>query len=230
MNVIKQIVTLFVSLILFLSSFAQDRTLTGTVSSAEDNSPLVGVTVTVSQTNKSTITNSSGNYSIKANKGQTLQFTYVGYESISRVIGNADLVSVSLSVSAKNKLQDVVIVGYGTQKRVNLTGAVSTVDVDKVLGSRPITDVARGLQGAVPGLTITTPNGEIGTNPTIRLRGVTGSLNAPGGAQPLILVDNVELPDLNLINPQDIESVSVLKDAASTSIYGSRAAWGVVLI
>jgi len=230
MNVIKPFVTLFVSLLFFLSSYAQDKTITGNVTATEDNAPLVGVTVTIKETNNSAITDAFGNYSIKGKNGQTLQFSYVGYESLSRIIGKADRISVSLSTSQKNKLQDVVIVGYGTQKRVNLTGAVSTVDVDKVLGSRPITDVARGLQGAVPGLTVTTPNGEIGTNPTIRLRGVTGSLNAPGGAQPLILVDNVELPDLNMINPQDIESISVLKDAASTSIYGSRAAWGVVLI
>jgi len=135
MNVIKPIVTLFVSLLLFLSSFAQDRTITGTVSSAEDNSPLVGVTVTVSETNSSTITNTSGNYSIKASKGQTLVFTYVGYESASRVIGNAGEISVSLSGSNQNRLQDVVVVGYGTQKRINLTGAVSTVDVKKTLAA-----------------------------------------------------------------------------------------------
>jgi TonB-linked SusC/RagA family outer membrane protein len=230
MQVIKPFVTLFVGLLLSLTTPAQTQNVSGTVTSSVDNSPLIGVTVTVKETNNSTITDNSGSYSIDAEKGQTLVFTYVGYEPQSRVIGNSRNISVALSVSDQNKLQDVVVVGYGTQKRVNLTGAVSTVDVDKVLSSRPITDIARGLQGAVPGLTVTTPTGEIGTNPTIRLRGVTGSLNAPGGAQPLILVDNVQIDDLSLINPADIESISVLKDAASTSIYGSRAAWGVVLI
>ena len=126
-------------------------------------------------------------------------------------------------------LDEIVVVGYGVQKRANLTGAVSTVDTD-VLEARPITDVARGLQGTTPGLTITSPTGQIGTSPKINLRGTVGSLGSTGGAQPLILVDNVEIPNLNYINPQDIASISVLKDAASTSIYGARAAWGVILI
>lgn len=227
---IKKIAPMIMSLFFFVTSYGQEKTITGSVSAGDESGSLAGVTVTVSETKNSTITNSSGNFTISADKGQTLIFSYVGYENKVVKVGTANSISMVLDRSKSNTLQDVVIVGYGTQKRENLTGAVSTVDVEKVLGSRPIADVARGLQGAVPGLTVTTPTGEIGTNPTIRLRGVTGSLNAPGGAQPLILVDNVELPDLNLINPQDIESISVLKDAASTSIYGSRAAWGVVLI
>ncbi|WP_282456227.1 TonB-dependent receptor plug domain-containing protein [Chitinophaga sedimenti] len=115
-------------------------------------------------------------------------------------------------------------------KRANLTGAVTTVDVAKTMQARTITDAGRALQGTVPGLTITTTSGDIGTNPTIRLRGLTGSTNAVNGAQPLILLDNVEIQSLLMVNPDDIESISVLKDAASTSIYGSRAAFGVVLI
>ncbi|HYC84784.1 MAG TPA: SusC/RagA family TonB-linked outer membrane protein, partial [Chryseosolibacter sp.] len=126
-------------------------------------------------------------------------------------------------------LGEVIVVGYGTQKKTNLTGAVSTVET-KVLASRPITDLGRGLQGTVPGLTVTTPSGQIGQNPVIRLRGMTGTLSNEGGAQPLILVDNVEVSSLQMINPEDIESISVLKDAASASIYGARGAWGVILI
>src|SRR5690606_38996390 len=114
-------------------------------------------------------------------------------------------------------------------KRANLTGAVSTVDTE-VLQSRPVTDVGRALQGTTPGLSITTSSGAIGQNPSIKLRGNTGTLTGTGGAQPLILVDNVEIPSLQLVNPEDIESISVLKDAASTSIYGTRGAWGVILI
>ena len=121
-----------------------------------------------------------------------------------------------------------MVIGYGTQKKANLTGSVSTVDVQKTLKSRPITDVGRGLQGSTPGLIITTTSGAIGAAPTITIRGVTGSLNS--SATPLILLDNVPIPDLNFINPDDIESISVLKDAASTAIYGARAAFGVVLI
>jgi TonB-linked SusC/RagA family outer membrane protein len=214
-------------LLLCFSSFAQERTISGVVT-GEDNAPLSGVTVSVKGTTKATQTDVQGRFSIMAQTGQSLILSYVGYTSLEVPVSDRSTMNVQMSVG-KNTMEDIVVVGYGTQRRANLTGAVSTVDVKKTLQSRPITDVARGLQGSVPGLTITTPSGDIGTNPAIRLRGLSGSLNG-GGAQPLILVDNVELPDLRMINPDDIESISVLKDAASTSIYGTRAAWGVILI
>ena len=125
-------------------------------------------------------------------------------------------------------LSEVVVVGYGAQKKTNLTGAVATVDVGKALDSRPIADVGRGLQGTTPGLTITIPTGEVGTDPNIRIRGAIASLE--GNSKPLILMDNVEIPSISLVNPDDIESISVLKDAAASSIYGSKAAFGVILI
>lgn len=125
-------------------------------------------------------------------------------------------------------LDEVVVVGYGSQKKVNLTGAVASVDVNKTIDSRPITDIGRALQGSVPGLTVTTNSGEIGGAPTIKIRGSIGSPN--GDANPLILVDNVEVTDISMVNPDDIESISVLKDAASASIYGARGAFGVLLI
>lgn len=215
-------------LLLCLSGYAQERTITGVVTSSTDDAVLTGVTVTVKGTNRATQTDATGKFSITAEKGQTLQFTSVGFQTQDVVVGDENVIRIRLSAIA-NTLADVVVVGYGTQKRGNLTGAVSTVNVENTLGSRPITDVARGLQGAVPGLTITTPSGDLGTNPQIRLRGLSGSLNG-SGAQPLILVDNVEMPDLRMINPDDIESITVLKDAASASIYGTRAAWGVLLI
>lgn len=146
-----------------------------------------------------------------------------------KIIGTENVINVKM-VSDTKVLDEVVVVGYGTQKKANLTGAVATID-PKMLESRPITDVARGLQGAVPGLTITTATGDLGTNPSIKLRGLVGSVNmGTTGPQPLILVDNVEIPNLSLINPEDIATLSVLKDAASTSIYGARGAWGVILI
>ena len=141
-------------------------------------------------------------------------------------VSNANTINVVLKPSNQN-LQEVVVVGYGTQKKANLTGAVSTIDT-KVMDSRPVTDVARALQGTTPGLSITSSSGAIGQSPEIKLRGNVGSLS--GGGNPLILVDNVEIPDLQMVNPEDIESISVLKDAASSSIYGTRAAWGVILI
>ena len=219
-----------VSIGLLISCFyshAQDRTITGTVT-GDDGTPLAGVTVSVVGSNTATQTDVSGKFTIQARNGQTLRLSYVGYAMKDVVVGASDNLSIRMGQSGAT-LEDVVVVGYGTQRRGNVTGAVSTVNVNQTLDSRPITDVGRALQGAVPGLTITTPSGDIGTNPSIRLRGMSGSLNGPG-AQPLILVDNVEFPDLRMIDPEDIESISVLKDAASASIYGTRAAWGVVLI
>lgn len=142
-------------------------------------------------------------------------------------IGKREKLNIVMT-STTEKLDEVVVVGYGTQKKINLTGAVSSIDVAKQLESRPITDVARGLQGSSAGLTVRTSTGELGTDPSIKIRGVIGSIN--GNSQPLILVDNVECNSLQNINPDDVESISVLKDAASASIYGVKAAFGVVLI
>src|SRR5690606_31079021 len=126
-------------------------------------------------------------------------------------------------------LDEVVVVGYGSQRRSNITGAVSTVDTEKTFETRPITEVGRALQGAVSGLSVSTPSGDLGGDPTIRLRGVSGSLQTQGGASPLLLVDVVEVPCLSMVNPTDIATMSV-GIVASAAIYGSRAAWGVILI
>src|SRR4030095_12097201 len=119
-------------------------------------------------------------------------------------------------------------VGYTTQRRSNLTGAVSTVDVKKTLQGRPIPDVGRGLQGTASGLSVTIPSAEVGADPIIKIRGQLGSLQ--GGNSPLILLDNVEIPSIQIVNPNDIASITILKDAASASIYGSKASFGVILI
>lgn len=224
------ILLLFAGIFLAIPAMAQQRTISGAVLSRVAEQPLPNVTVSVPGTNVATTTNEKGEFSLQVPVGKkTLVFTSVGYQNQTIELGNQLSLTIYLEASFES-LDKVVVVGYGTQKKEDLTGAVTTVDVEEVLSSRPITDLARGLQGVVPGLTITTPNGDIGTNPEIHLRGMTGSLNAPGGAQPLILVDNVEYNDLRLLNPNDIESITVLKDAASTSIYGTRAAWGVILI
>src|SRR6185437_8969824 len=124
-----------------------------------------------------------------------------------------------------NQLSDVVVVGYGTQKKANLTGAVSTVNMDNVLSDRLVTSTAQALQGAAPGLQITTGSGQPGASSSINIRGFT-SIN--GGA-PLVLVDNVPM-NMDDVNPQDIATVTVLKDASASAIYGARAAFGVILI
>ncbi|WP_289200661.1 TonB-dependent receptor plug domain-containing protein, partial [Phocaeicola sartorii] len=134
---------------------------------------------------------------------------------------------VAVTVTLKEDtevLDEVVVVGYGTQKKANLTGAVSQVSMDKVLGNRPVANVGTALQGAIPGLVVT-PKAAPGENTGFNIRGTT-SINGGG---PLVLIDNVP-GDVNLLNPEDIESVSVLKDAASAAIYGARSAFGVVLI
>lgn len=200
----------------------------GTVVDSKGES-LVGVNVVVKGTTIGTMTDFDGKFSLDVPQNATLEFSYIGYKPQNVPVGKQHTFKVTLEEDAQ-LVSEVVVVGYGTQKKANLTGAVSTIDVGKSLESRPVTDVSKGLQGVAPGLTISATNGEIGKSSTIRLRGSSGSLNAVDGAKPLILVDNVEVPDLNLINPDDIESISVLKDAASTSIYGTRGAWGVILL
>ena len=192
---------------LCLSVFAQERTVTGIVTS--NNVGVPGVTVSVKGTNKATSTDANGKFSIGVQKGQTLQFTSVGFQGQNIVIGDESNLDIKLS-SSDNTLSDVVIVGYGSQKKANLTGAVSVVDVNKTFGSKPLTDPAKALQGVVPGLTILYGNGGLTAGPAINIRGI-GSIN--GSSRPLILVDNLETPDLSLVNPNDIESIEVLKDA-----------------
>jgi TonB-linked SusC/RagA family outer membrane protein len=213
-------------LLLCFSGLAQERSVSGTITAA-DGTPLPGVTVTVKGTTRSTVTDPQGRFTISASTGETLHITYVGYTAQDVAIGNGNTVSVKLAQS-QNVMEDIVVVGYGTQKRGNLTGAVSTVDVNKTLAGRPIADVGRGLQGAASGLSVTIPSGEVGSDPIIKIRGQIGSIY--GGSSPLILLDNVEIPSIQVVNPNDIESITVLKDAASATIYGSKAAFGVILI
>lgn len=156
--------------------------------------------------------------------GSSLEVSCIGYETVS--VAASENLSVTLKEDTQF-LDEVVVVGFGTQKKVNMTGSVAAVDVDKAFGSKPITDVSKGLQGVVPGLSITYNSNDLNASPTMKIRG-TGSIN--GDNTPLILLDGVEVPDLSFVNPDNIKSISVLKDAASASIYGSRAAWGVVLI
>jgi len=204
---------------------AQTSKATGTVTD-ENGEPMVGVSVVEKGSKTGVTTDLDGKFTIQAKPGSTIVFSYVGY-SPKEVKFKGTAINVQLLPNAE-VLSDVVVVGYATQRREHLTGAVSTVDVAKTLEGRQIADVGRGLQGTTPGLNVVLPNGEIGSDPTIRIRGQVASLN--GSANPLILLDNVEIPSIQLVNPDDIESISVLKDAAAASIYGSKAAFGVILI
>ena len=208
------------------SLLAQNIAVTGKVVD-KNNEPIIGAYVVVAGTSTGTSTGVDGGYSITAPANGTLQFTCIGYKTLEVAIEGRRVVDAILADDAL-MLENAVVVGFGTQKKANLTGAVASIDASKQLESRPIPDIGRGLQGATPGLNVRIGSTEVGSDAIIRIRGQVGSYN--GSAAPLILLDNVEIPSLNLINPDDIESISVLKDAASASIYGAKAAFGVILI
>lgn len=201
-------------------------TINGTVLD-ENEEPVIGASI-VQKSNRqnAAATDAFGHFKIRVAPGTQLVISYVGYKSVTMAAA-ADM-TVYLQPTTE-MLDEVVAIGYGTQKRANLTGAVTTVDVARVMDSRSVTDVTKALQGAVPGLTITNNDGSINGVPNIKLRG-TGSLRSDVDTSPLIVVDGVIVEDLSVVNPEDIADISVLKDAASASIYGSRAAGGAILI
>jgi TonB-linked SusC/RagA family outer membrane protein len=211
----------------FAHVFAQQKTIIGKVTSS-DGSPLPGVTIKSKNTPATIETSSNGNYSIRVSVGDVLSFSYIGYHTQElKVTATTTTYNVSLKESDQG-LSEVVVVGYGTQRKSNLTGAVSSIDVNKTLVGRPVADVGRSLQGVTSGLSVVVPSGEVGSDPLIKVRGQIGSFR--GTAQPLILLDNVEIPSIQLVNSADIANVTVLKDAAASSIYGAKAAFGVILI
>jgi len=199
-----------------------DVTVTGTVTD-QDNMPIPGATVSVPGTTIGTATDIDGKYSITVPDNARLVFSFIGYESQTVEVGNRRVIDIKLTESAQ-ALQEVVVVGYGTREKVNLTGAVGVAGSDR-LQNRPIANVAEGLQGVIPNLNIEPRSGDPSSPAAFNVRGFT-SIN---GGQPLVLVDNVPM-DLNQINPNDIESVSVLKDASAAAVYGARAAFGVILV
>jgi TonB-linked SusC/RagA family outer membrane protein len=205
----------------------QAITLKGTVVDSKGESVIGASVIEKGTKNNGAITDIDGKFTLKVKPNATLVISYIGFQKLEVAVGGKTAVNIVLKENSE-LLQEVVVVGYGTQKKENLTGAVTSVDIDKSLKNRPIADVGRGLQGAIPGLSVTVGNGEIGSDPTMKIRGQLASVN--GSSSPLILLDNVEIPSIQMVNPDDIESISVLKDAASSSIYGAKAAFGVVLI
>jgi TonB-linked outer membrane protein, SusC/RagA family len=233
MNVLKQMtrrlrLVLPVMLLAMLPGvlMAQNIRVTGKVVDS-NNDPLPGVYVLIDKTTTGVSTLPDGTYIINAPGNANLIFSLIGMTTVTVPVNNRTVVNVTMADDAIT-LESAVVIGYGTQRRENLTGAVVSVDVNKTLTGRTIADVGRGLQGAVPGLSVRIPTGEVGSDPMMRIRGHVGS--PQGGSSPLILVDNVEIPSIQLINPDDIEQISVLKDAASSTIYGAKAAFGVILI
>ena len=203
------------------------RTVSGIVVDKVTNEPVIGASVVIKGTTQGTITDFDGNFEIEASTGQYLQISYLGYETYEQRVGaNADSYRIALSESAE-QLDEVVVVGYGAQKKVNLTGAVSVVDQKDIVG-RPTPNMATALQGADPALNITPSAGGPGAGYNFNIRGAA-SINNASITKPLVLVDGVEM-DLARVNSNDIESVSILKDASASAIYGSKAAAGVILV
>lgn len=207
-----------------LSAMAQ-VSISGHVKDARTNEPLIGVSV-VQKSNPSvgTITDLDGNFVLEVSVPTELSFSYIGYKTQDVAVKDARELTVTL-VENTEVLDEVVVVGYGTQKKVNLTGSVSQVKMDDIAKDRPVTSIAEALMGNVPGLSLSNNSGEPGSGYDFQIRG-TSSIN---GGSPLILVDGVSI-DISSLNPNDIESVSVLKDASAAAVYGARAAFGVILI
>lgn len=191
-----------------------------------EGEPIVGATVVEIGTTRGTVSDLDGNFQLNASANAKLRITYVGYKTVETKAHDG----MKIVMQHDNaQLDEVVVVGYGQQKKVNLTGSVTNVDIEKTFGGRPEQDVAKALQGAVPGLTIINTSGDIDSQPTMQIRGL-GTLSNGAISNPLVVVDGVPVDDLTMVNAADIATISVLKDAASTSIYGSRAAFGVILI
>ncbi len=186
---------------------------------------VIGANVKVVDSTEGTITDMDGNFSLMVTPNARLSISYIGYATQEVVVKDQRPLNVTLKEDTR-LIDEVVVVGYGVQKKANLTGAVSSVKMDDVLGDRPVVSVSDALKGAMPGLQITGNSGRPGEEMSFNIRGVN-SLDKNG--KPLVLVDNVEM-DINMLDPNDIESVTVLKDAASSAIYGARAAFGVILI
>ncbi|GAA0531770.1 SusC/RagA family TonB-linked outer membrane protein [Chitinophaga japonensis] len=211
-------------LLLSAPAFAQQQKITGTVTDEKTQTPLPGVTVVVKGTNKGTATAPTGTFSIETSPGATLVFSFVGYAPKEVPVGSSTVLNVALSESVGN-LNEVVVTGYGSQSKKDITGAVATVDVKKLL-SAPAANVGQALQGRVAGVTVGTDNSP-GGNVMVRIRGF-GTIN---DNSPLYIIDGVPTKgNLNTLNLGDIESTQVLKDASASSIYGARAGNGVVII
>ena len=188
---------------------------------------LLGVSIVLKGTSVGTVTDIDGNYSIEVPDDHAiLVFSYLGYSTRELSVKEKNRIDVIL-IEDTQKLDEVVVVGFGTQKKVNLTGSVGTVNAES-LESRPVQNAVQALQGMVPGLQISTTSGTLDKKMDMNIRG-TGTIGEGSESGPLVLIDGME-GDINSINPQDIENISVLKDAAASSIYGSRAPFGVILV
>jgi len=206
-------------------SFAQEKNVTGTVTTADDGLPLPGASVIVKGTSRGQQTDFDGKFAIQVNQGDVLVVSYVGMKSSEVVIGSGNTYDVALELD--NALDEVIVVGYGTTTKEAYTGTATKIETENI-EAKAVGNVSQALRGEVAGVNVVTGSGAPGSDATVRIRGF-GSVN--GNSSPLYIVDGAPFAsDLSSINPADIESMTVLKDAAATSIYGSRGANGVIVI
>ncbi|QJW88632.1 TonB-dependent receptor [Spirosoma taeanense] len=218
--------TWFLLLLFCFPVIAQNVTVSGQVTSSDDGSALPGVSVQVKGTTRGTTTDADGNYRISAPADSRLVFSFIGYASQETVVGNKSTISVRLAPDVAN-LDEVIVTTFGTAKRASFTGSAGTISTSQIQ-NRPITNIGQALSGAVSGVQTTAGSGQPGTAPEIRIRGF-GSISS--GNDPLYVVDGIPYSgSIANISPNDIESISVLKDASSTALYGARAANGVVVV
>lgn len=217
---------IFILVFLFYTGylFAQTITVTGNVKDFVDNSPLPGVTILVKGTTAGTISDLDGNYSITLASDATLVFSFVGYSSVEVAVAGRTTINIFLAPTIE-ALSELVVIGYGTQKKKVVTGAIATIKPEEIT-STSIFNIAQAMQGRAAGVQVTNQSGQPGEGQTVRIRG-TGTT---GYADPLYIVDGLAVYSIDYLNPGDIESIDVLKDAASAAIYGARAANGVILI
>ena len=220
----KRLMMVLVGMLLSIGTMLAQNAIKGTVISSEDGQPVIGATVKVVGTNGGTVTDHNGQFSLSAKAGAQLEVSYVGMLT-KKVKASANM---KISLDADNQvLDEVMVVAYGTQKKSSFTGSAAVVGSDEI-GKVQVTNAVDALKGKASGIQITTASGQPGKTPTIRIRGIN-SLNAENA--PLIVVDGSPYGgSLNDINPVDVESMTVLKDAASTALYGARGGNGVILI
>ena len=224
-NKLKIMMSIAICILVYTSGYAQGKTITGIVKDPS-NLPIPGVNVIIKETKKGVSTDINGEYSVSASSGETLVFNFIGFKTIEVKVGNESSYNVSLEAE-DSALDEVVVVGYGTKKKKDLTGSIVSVSADDI-ASRPVVNAVQAMQGKAAGVDISS-NERPGTVGSIRIR---GSRSISASNSPLYVVDGIPLNSggIDFINPNDIESIDVLKDASATAIYGSRGANGVIIV
>lgn len=220
----KTKINLLIFLLFSVVVFSQEVVVSGVITSVEDGFPLPGVNIIILNASKGTTTDFDGNYSIKVNKGEQLEFSAIGLKTVTVKVNNQSTIDLAMEEDVE-ALSEVVIIGYGTQRKADLTGAISTVKAEDI-EKTPSANVLQSLQGKVSGVQVVS-SGSPGDSPTVRLRGL-GTYS--GSGSPLYVVDGMFYSNIDFLNSKDIETMTVLKDASSSAIYGVRAANGVVII